>query len=257
MRSSRRRRLSSRRSSTAHSGDREVHRRAQGPVRGRADLPRADRARLQIAPSTYYDASAAGRRRGACATRSSRPRSPGCTGRTTASTGPQGVAGAEPGGHRGGPVHGGAADARPGPARRPPRQEVYAPPSPDPAAARPADLVERRFTPPGPTGLWVADFTYVPTWPGGLRRVRHRRLLPPDPGLAGRDDDAHRSWSSTPWSRRCGPAGATADRPGRAGPPHRRRPQGGFNRSSQHLDYGGGAWRTAERRRQARLYGGR
>ena len=37
---------------------------------------------------------------------------------------------------------------------------------PDPAAARPADLVRRRFSPPAPDRLWVADFTYVPTWAG-------------------------------------------------------------------------------------------
>jgi putative transposase len=36
----------------------------------------------------------------------------------------------------------------------------------DPAAARPADLVKRRFSPPAPDRLWVADFTYVPTWSG-------------------------------------------------------------------------------------------
>ena len=37
---------------------------------------------------------------------------------------------------------------------------------PDPAAARPADLVQRQFTPNRPDRLWVADFTYVPTWSG-------------------------------------------------------------------------------------------
>ena len=37
---------------------------------------------------------------------------------------------------------------------------------PDPAAARPADLVGRQFSPPAPDRLWVADFTYVPTWAG-------------------------------------------------------------------------------------------
>jgi putative transposase len=36
----------------------------------------------------------------------------------------------------------------------------------DEAAARPADLVERDFAPPAPNRLWVADFTYVPTWTG-------------------------------------------------------------------------------------------
>jgi putative transposase len=37
---------------------------------------------------------------------------------------------------------------------------------PDAAAARPADLVRRNFTRPAPDRLWVADFTYVPTWAG-------------------------------------------------------------------------------------------
>jgi len=36
----------------------------------------------------------------------------------------------------------------------------------DPAAARPADLVERHFTATRPNQLWVADFTYVATWRG-------------------------------------------------------------------------------------------
>jgi putative transposase len=35
---------------------------------------------------------------------------------------------------------------------------------PDPAAARPADLAGRRFSPPALDRLWVADFTYVATW---------------------------------------------------------------------------------------------
>lgn len=37
---------------------------------------------------------------------------------------------------------------------------------PDEAAARPADQVERDFAPVRPNRLWVADFTYVPTWTG-------------------------------------------------------------------------------------------
>ena len=36
----------------------------------------------------------------------------------------------------------------------------------DTAAHRPADLVDRHFTATRPNQLWVADFTYVPTWPG-------------------------------------------------------------------------------------------
>ena len=37
---------------------------------------------------------------------------------------------------------------------------------PDPAAARPEDLVERQFTARRPNQLWVVDFTYVATWVG-------------------------------------------------------------------------------------------
>jgi putative transposase len=37
---------------------------------------------------------------------------------------------------------------------------------PDPAAARPADLVQRRFVADGPNQLWVFDLTYVATWSG-------------------------------------------------------------------------------------------
>jgi putative transposase len=37
---------------------------------------------------------------------------------------------------------------------------------PDPAAGRPADLVRRQFSPAAPDRLWVADYTYVPTWSG-------------------------------------------------------------------------------------------
>ena len=37
---------------------------------------------------------------------------------------------------------------------------------PGSAAARPGDLVRRRFSPPAPDRLWVADFTYVPAWAG-------------------------------------------------------------------------------------------
>jgi putative transposase len=36
----------------------------------------------------------------------------------------------------------------------------------DPEAARPKDLVQRRFDVAAPNRLWVADFTYVPTWAG-------------------------------------------------------------------------------------------
>ena len=55
----------------------------------------------------------------------------------------------------------------------------------DGAAARPADLVERNFSPPAPNRTWVADFTSCPDLVrDGLRRLRARRLLPAHPGLA-------------------------------------------------------------------------
>lgn len=37
---------------------------------------------------------------------------------------------------------------------------------PDPAQAKPKDLVNRDFTAPAPRRLWVADITYVATWQG-------------------------------------------------------------------------------------------
>ena len=36
----------------------------------------------------------------------------------------------------------------------------------DKTAARPGDLVQRRFAPSAPNRLWVADITYVSTWSG-------------------------------------------------------------------------------------------
>jgi putative transposase len=38
--------------------------------------------------------------------------------------------------------------------------------TPEPAAPRPPDLVQRRFTASRPNQLWVADLTYVRTWEG-------------------------------------------------------------------------------------------
>jgi putative transposase len=45
--------------------------------------------------------------------------------------------------------------------RRGPRTTIA-----DPAAARPVDLVDRQFAASRPNQLWVADFTYCPTWTG-------------------------------------------------------------------------------------------
>jgi putative transposase len=53
---------------------------------------------------------------------------------------------------------------------------------PDPAASRPPDRVKRNFTSDRPNGLWVVDFTYVPTWEGTgftafVQDVYSRRLV--------------------------------------------------------------------------------
>jgi putative transposase len=36
----------------------------------------------------------------------------------------------------------------------------------DPKQPRHPDLVDRNFSPAAPNRLWVADFTYCPTWTG-------------------------------------------------------------------------------------------
>ncbi len=62
-------------------------------------------------------------------------------------------------------MHRGAADAGPGAARRCARQaETHD--DPGDAAARPRDLVDRKFAASAPNRLWVADITYVRTWSG-------------------------------------------------------------------------------------------
>ena len=80
----------------------------------------------------------------------------------------------------------------------------------DPAAARPADLVQRQFAPPAPDRLWVADITYVSTW-SGLVYVAFvvdayaRRILGWRAGTT-----MTTRWSWTRSSRRSGPANVKA-----------------------------------------------
>ena len=57
----------------------------------------------------------------------------------------------------------------------------------------------------------------------GLRRLRHRRLLPADPGLAGRQQHAHRTGARRAETGDLDPASRRDHRAGRPGPPHRRR----------------------------------
>ena len=112
---------------------------------------------------------------------------------------------------------------------------------PDPAAARAPDLLDREFVAPAPNRTWVADFTHVAAWSGVVyvafvvdtfsRRIvgwsasmsKETQLVLDalDMGLWQRDRD------SRP------PAPGELIHHSDAGS------QGGFNRSSQHLDFGG------------------
>jgi putative transposase len=75
----------------------------------------------------------------------------------------------------------------------------------DPAAARPADLVQRQFGPPAPNRLWVADLTYVSTWSGLLMWPSS---LTPTRGGSWAGESPKRwppRWCSTRSSRPSGP----------------------------------------------------
>ena len=136
---------------------------------------------------------------------------------------PQGVAGAQPRGHPGGSVHGGAADARARAGRRAPR-----PPDahhhPRRRRPRARDLVGREFNPPAPDRLWVADFTYVPTWSGMVYvafviDAYSRRILGWRAATTMRTSLVLDALEQAVWTRE--PHGR--DRPDRADHPQRRR----------------------------------
>ena len=111
---------------------------------------------------------------------------------------------------------------------------------PDQDAARPRDLVDRDFSPAAPNRLWVADFTYVPTWTGmvyvafvvdafarrviGWRAAAHMKtslvLDALEQAIFTRANEGVADLSGLVSHSDAGS-------------------QGGFNRSSQHLDSGG------------------
>jgi putative transposase len=101
------------------------------------------------------------------------------------------------------------------------------------------DLVKRRFTADRPDQLWVADITYIKTHVGWVyaafvQDVCSRRIVGWQTSRSLRTDLALDALEMGLW-RRC------ADRRDVSGLVHRsdRGVQGGFNRSSQHLDHGG------------------
>ena len=66
--------------------------------------------------------------------------------------------------------------------------------TPDPAALRPPDLVDRDFTADRPDALWLADFTYLRCWEGVVFfSFVIDAYSPPDRRLAVRQPHAHRS----------------------------------------------------------------
>ncbi|MGC2997178.1 IS3 family transposase [Streptomyces sp. G35A] len=111
---------------------------------------------------------------------------------------------------------------------------------PEPSAPRPPDLVDRDFTASRPDQLWVADMTYVRTWSGwayvafvldvysrmivGWQVANHMRTELPLDAL-----------EMALWRRKIKKDSGLIHHSDRGS-------QGGFKRSSQHLDHGGVAW---------------
>ena len=125
---------------------------------------------LPIAPSTYYEHVAREKdpeRRPARSTRrrAGRGDPPGVDGELQRLRCAEGVATAQAGEDRRGPLHRGAIDAELG-LRGATRGRTFKTTIPDDGATRPADLVARNFTATRPNQLWVADLTYVATWRG-------------------------------------------------------------------------------------------
>ncbi|NHI20513.1 IS3 family transposase, partial [Phycicoccus endophyticus] len=109
----------------------------------------------------------------------------------------------------------------------------------DPAAERARDLVGRNFAPTAPDRLWVADITYVSTWSGWVYvafvvDAYARRILGWRCGTSMGTDLVLDALEQAIWTRQrtgadLGAVVAHSDRGA----------QGGFKRSSQHLDRGG------------------
>ena len=117
----------------------------------------------------------------------------------------------------------------------------------DTAAARPRDLVERRFSAPAPNRLWVADITYVRTWSGFCyvsfaADAYSRRIVGWHASRSLRSDLAINALEQAIWQRNRTGAdlGGLVHHSDRGG-------QAGFNRSSQHLDDGGVVWFVVSR----------
>ena len=232
-RSSRRRRLSSRPSSTGHRDAREVHRRARrtrqrrAGVGCRADLRAARRARLHRSPRPPTTTPAVRGQPPPAALRDEEltveiarvhAENYGVYGarKVWLALNREGIAGR--------PLHGRAADARARAGRRPRAAAGRAPPSPTRRRCGPRTWSSGEFNPPAPNRLWVADFTYVPTWSGMVYvafviDAYSRRILGWRAATTMRTSLVLDALEQAVWTR----AQQGRDRPDRADRPQRRR----------------------------------
>ena len=117
-------------------------------------------------------------------------------------------------------------------------------------ADRPSDLLERCFDAAAPNRRWVADITYVLTFSGWVYTafvmdLFARRVLGWQVADHLRSDLALDALEMAIWVRRDEDLGGLVHHSDRG-------VQGGFNRSSQHLDRGGVRWAGREGGRRRR-----
>ncbi|MCX5215564.1 IS3 family transposase [Kitasatospora sp. NBC_00240] len=118
---------------------------------------------------------------------------------------------------------------------------------PEPAAPRPPDLVNRRFTADRPNQLWLADLTYVRTWSGWVYvafvlDAHSRRIVGWQIADHMRTDLPLDALEMALWRQKIKKDAELIHHSDRGS-------QGGFNWSSQHLDHGGLRWDGASGRR--------
>ncbi|MER5740117.1 IS3 family transposase [Streptomyces sp. NPDC002262] len=108
---------------------------------------------------------------------------------------------------------------------------------PEPSAPRPPDLVDRDFTASRPDQLWVADMTYVRTWSGWgyvafVLDVYSRMIVGWQVANHIRTELPLDAAEMSLWRRRIKKDSGLIHHSDRGS-------KGGFNRLSQHLDFGG------------------
>ena len=215
---------------SAHRADLRLHRGPEGGVRGRADLHRPDRVRVQDRPvhllrrpvPPALEEVGVRRRRGR-----EDPRPEGrAVQRGTRVEEDLAAAQRPAGGPRGGPVHRGAAHAGAGTDRRRAGQDGarHRARRGGPGPRRPA--APRLPPPPARTADGWSTCAHVPTWSGySLHGVRHGPVLPPDRRLGHQQPHGHRLRARRPGAGDLAAQGTRGRGPGGAGAPLRPRIQ--------------------------------